>query len=302
VTAAPAAPGRVPNDADHPLIWIGGRRVDAPDAGISPLDRGFTLADGLFETMCAYHGTVFRLDAHLRRLAAGAAVLGIPVPGDVPRTVATASGVVRELGWTDAALRLTVTRGVGPRGLSPPVRPDPTVVLTVNALPPREPLSARTVRVCTAPARRNEFAATTGVKTLAYVESVVAQAHARAAGADDAIFLDTAGHVSEARAGNVFVVAGSTLLTPPRECGVLPGITRAAVLELAAAIGLSAREDVVAPRDLARADEAFLTGSIRELAPIERVDDRPLPNGAPGPVTRRLAQAFAELVERECRP
>src|SRR6185437_5705662 len=201
VTAAPAAPGRVPNDADHPLIWIGGRRGDAPDAGISPLDRGFTLADGLFETMCAYHGTVFRLDAHLRRLAAGAAVLGIPVPGDVPRTVATASGVVRELGWTDAALRLTVTRGVGPRGLSPPVRPDPTVVLTVNALPPREPLSARTVRVCTAPARRNEFAATTGVKTLAYVESVVAQAHARAAGADDAIFLDTAGHVSEATAG-----------------------------------------------------------------------------------------------------
>jgi branched-chain amino acid aminotransferase len=302
VTAAPAAPGRVPNDAARPLIWIDGRLVDASDAGISPLDRGFTLADGLFETMRAYHGTVFRLDAHLRRLAAGAAILGIPVPADVPHMVAAAAGAVRDLGWADAALRLTMTRGVGPRGLAPPVGVDPTAVLTASALPPREPLPARSVRVCTATARRNEFAATAGVKTLAYVESVVALAHAHTAGDDDAIFLDTAGHVCEATSSNVFVVAGATLRTPPRECGVLPGITRAVVLELAGAMGLAAREDVIAPHDLAGADEAFLTSSIRELAPIAGVDGAQLPNGAPGPVTRRIAQAFAELVERECRP
>ncbi|HKV50944.1 MAG TPA: aminotransferase class IV [Gemmatimonadaceae bacterium] len=302
MTAPQATTEGVPNDAALPLVWIDGRRVDASAAGISPLDRGFTLADGLFETMRAYHGSVFRLDAHLRRLAAGAAVLGIPVAADVPHTVSVAAGVLRGLGWADAALRLTVTRGIGPRGLAPPVPAQPTVVLTVTPLAPREPLSARSVRVSTAPARRNEFAATAGVKTLAYVESVVALAYARGAGADDALFLDTAGHVCEATASNVFVVAGSTLHTPPRECGVLPGITRTAVLELAATIGLVACEDVLTPRDLADADEAFLTSSIRELAPIARVDDAQLPNGVPGPVTRRLAQAFAELVERECRP
>lgn len=300
MTAAQAAPGRVPNGRAEPLIWIDGHRVDASRAGISPLDRGFTLADGLFETMRAYSGTIFRLDAHLRRLASGAAVLGLPIPDDVPRTVAAAASAVRNLGWPDAAIRLTVSRGAGPRGLAPAAGTQPTVVLTVHALPPREPLSARSVRVSTASARRNEFAATAGVKTLACVESVIAVARAHTVGDDDAIFLDTAGHVSEATASNVFVIAGSTLCTPPRECGVLLGITRAAVLELAAAIGLAAREDVVAPRDLAGADEAFLTSSIREIAPIARVDGEPMPNGAPGPVTRRLAEAFSELVEREC--
>ncbi len=108
--------------------------------------------------------------------------------------------------------------------------------------------------------------------------------------------------MSEATASNVFVVSGATLRTPPCECGVLPGITRAAVLELAGAMALATSEAVLTPRDLAGADEAFLTSSLREIAPIERVDDRLMPDGAPGPVTRRLVQAFAELVARECRP
>lgn len=290
---------RVPNAGAAPLVWIDGRRADPSQAGISPLDRGFTLADGLFETMRAYHGTVFRLEPHLRRLTAGAGVLGFAIPDDVPATIAAAQTAIRDAGWPDAALRLTITRGAGPRGLAPPEHIAPTVVLAVHALAPPEPLAARCVRVRTAAARRNEFAATAGVKTLAYVESVVALSHARAAGADDAIFLDTAGHLSEATASNLFVVTGATIRTPPLACGVLPGITRAVVLELASSIGLMAREEVLRPDDLAAAGEAFLTSSIRELAPIEQVDGRPMPNGAPGPVTVRLAGAFADLVARE---
>ena len=291
----------LPNDGDGPLLWVDGRRADASRPAVSVYDRGFTLADGLFETMRAYHGTVFRVDRHLDRLAAGAAVLGIAVPQHIPDTIAAAAGTLRDLAWPDAALRLTLSRGVGPRGLAFNPHADPVTVLTVHALPPREPLLARAVRIRTAVGRRNEFAPTAGVKTLAYTDAVVAFAQAHTAGADDALFLDTAGHLSEATASNLFLVSGSALRTPPLDCGVLPGITRAVILELASTIGLHAREEVLLPHDLAAADEAFLTGSISELSPIARADDRTMPNGAPGPVTARVAGAFVALVARECR-
>jgi branched-chain amino acid aminotransferase len=301
--SAPDSPpaSALPNDEAGPLLWVDGRRADASRPAVSAFDRGFTLADGLFETMRAYHGTVFRVDRHLDRLAAGAAVLGIAVPNHVADTIAAAANTLRALGWLDAALRLTLSRGAGPRGLAPAPPGEPVTVLTVHALSPRGPLANRTVRVRTAVGRRNEFAPTAGVKTLAYTDAVVALAQARAAGADDALFLDTAGHLSEATASNLFLVSGSMLRTPPLACGVLPGITRAAILDLAATIGLAVREDVLLPRDLSAADEAFLTSSVRELTPIARADDRAMPNGAPGPVTARVADAFAALVARECR-
>lgn len=299
--AEDAHPGpRLPNGDTAPLLWVDGRRADPSRPAVSALDRGFTLADGLFETMRAYRGTVFRVDRHLERLAAGAAVLGIPVPAHLADTIAAAADTLRRLDWSDAALRLTMSRGVGPRGLAAVAGAEPVTVLAVHALPPREPLAARAVRVRTVAGRHNEFAPTAGLKTLAYTNAVVALAQARAAGADDALFLDTTGHLAEATASNLFIVSGSMIRTPPRECGVLAGITRAAVLELAAAMGLDAREEVLHPHDLDRADEAFLTSSIRELSPIARADDRTMPNGTPGPVTARVADAFAALVAREC--
>jgi len=290
----------LPNDDVGPLLWVDGRPADAARPAVSALDRGFTLADGLFETMRAYDGTVFRLERHLERLAAGAAVLGIAVPDHVADTIAAAAEALRRRGWSDAALRLTLSRGVGQRGLAPAAA-DPVTVLTVHALPPGESLAARAVRVRTAAGRRNEFAPTAGVKTLAYTDAVVALAQARAAGADDALFLDTAGHLSEATASNLFLVNGSTLRTPALACGVLPGITRAVVLELAQSIGLDTHEEILLPRDLAAADEAFLTSSIREIAPIARADGRAMPNGAPGPVTARVADALGAVIARECR-
>jgi branched-chain amino acid aminotransferase len=296
----PPHPSPMPNDCVGPLLWVDGRRSDASRPAVSAFDRGFTLADGLFETMRAYHGTVFRVERHLERLAAGAAVLGITVPDHIAGTVAAAADTLRGLRWPDAALRLTLSRGVGTRGLAPGAA-EPVTVLTAHALPPREPLAARVVRVRTAVGRRNEFAPTAGIKTLAYTDAVVAVARARAAGADDALFLDTAGHLSEATASNLFLVKGPLLRTPPLACGVLPGITRAAILELAPTIGLDPREEVLLPHDLASADEAFLTGSVRELSAIASADDRPMPNGAPGPVTARVDDAFAALVARECR-
>ena len=284
-----------------PMLWVQGRRVDArAPAHVSALDRGFLLGDGLFETMRAYHGAVFRLDRHLDRLARGACVLGITMPPGIREVVESAMHELRAAGALDASVRLTLTRGVGAPGLAPDPRGTPTVTLALHPIPerpsPARPLTARIAR-----ARRNEHAATAGIKTLSYAEAVVALAEARAAGADDALLLDTAGHVAEGSASNVFAYVHDTLVTPPLSCGVLPGITREAVLELAAALGVATAERALAPGELAAAGEMFLTSSLRELAPVDRVDDHAIGRrGDAGPVTRALIDAFTALVAREC--
>jgi len=277
-------------------LWVNGAemRPDAP--AIAALDRGFTLGDGLFETMRAQEGVIFRLDAHLDRLCAGARLLDIPLPGGLREHVATAA---RGTGaYRNASVRLTVSRGAAPPGLAPPLIPQPTVAVAVHPIVrPRvpEPLVA-----AMAIGRRNEYARTAGVKTLAYTESVVALAQARAAGANDAVFLDTAGHVCDATASNLFAVIDGTLVTPPRSCGVLPGITRTAVLELARTLGIAAMEREIAEAELALASEIFLTSSIREIAPVVRVAERAVGAGQLGHITVRLVEAYRALVRLEC--
>lgn len=293
--AVPAAPA--------PAVWVDGARR-APDAAhVSALDRGLTLADGVFETMRVYGGTVFRLDRHLARLGGALAALEIPpTPGAGDAVLAAvAEAAAGDARLRDAAVRLTVTRGPG-GGVAPPAASGaPTVVVAVLPLPdfPAR-LYAEGLAAHVASGRRNERAMTAGLKTLAYTDAVAAMLEARRAGADEVLFLDTEGHCSEASASNLFAVAGGALVTPPTSCGALPGITRAAVLELADALGIPAAERAFGPDALLAADEAFLTSSLRELAPLVRVGGRPIGRGAPGPVTRALAAAFAALVRREC--
>jgi branched-chain amino acid aminotransferase len=280
------------------MIWVNGvqRTVDEPL--LSPLDRGFTLADGLFETMRARGGAVFRLDAHLDRLFAGARLLGIPIPPGLRDHIAAASRTAFTYGYDHASIRLTVTRGPAPPGLAPPPHPAPTIALAISPLTPSgEP---RPIAATMARARRNEYALTSGLKTLSYTESVLALAHARAEGAEDAIFLDTAGHVSEATASNLFAVIDDTLVTPPLSCGVLPGITRAAVLELAPKNGMAVCEREIEESELTAASELFLTSSVREIAPLVRIATAAIGTGKPGPVTQRLIASYATLVRAEC--
>jgi branched-chain amino acid aminotransferase len=280
------------------MVWVNGRRQadDAPH--VSARDRGFTLADGVFETMLVRNGTVFRLEEHLARLRHALGVLAIPAPG--------------ELGaWADAAVqagepghgvvRLTVTRGVAPGGLNLPRDPQPTVVVIVTPMgPPPASVYERGLSAHVASGRRNEHAPTSGLKTLAFTDAIVATIEAQNAGADEALLLDVAGHCSEGAASNLFAVSGGVVITPPLTCGVLPGITRAAVLEMAATLGLPAEERVMAPADLHDADEAFLTSSFRGIAPLVRVGGRAIADGMPGAVTRRLREAYAALLVREC--
>jgi len=280
------------------MFWLNGVQRSTSEPLLSPLDRGFTLADGLFETMRATNGIVFRLDAHLDRLCTGARLLDIPLPPGLRDHVVAAARIAFVSGYAHASVRLTVTRGPAPPGLAPPQDPTPTLALAITPLVP--PASPKPIVAAMASARRNEYALTSGVKTLAYTESVVALAQAKAAGADDAIFLDTAGHVSEATASNLFAVIDGVLVTPPLSCGVLPGITRAIVLDLAPTLGLSAVEREMTEPELALASELFLTSSIREIAPLVRIATTAIGSGRVGPVTTKLIDAYAALVREEC--
>jgi len=293
--------------AASPLIWINGRSM-APDARhISALDRGFTLADGVFETMRVYDGIVFHLEHHLRRLSASTSALGIPLRADVGATVGVAMSAAREAGMREAGVRITVSRGVGAPGVAPLPSTDPTVeptvVVAVSALPVFAPtIYTDGLAVRIASGRRNEHAMTAGLKTLAYADSVAALAEARAAGADDALFLDTEGHLSEATSSNAFICTDGVLATPPLSCGALPGITRATVLELATELRLTVEARPIQRDELFAADELFLTSSLRAIAPVVSVNGRPIGRAKPGPITRQLMDEYASLVRRESAP
>ena len=280
------------------MFWLNGVQRPVDEPLLSLLDRGFTLADGLFETMRARGGVVFRLDAHLDRLVASARVLGIPIAPGLRDHVAAASRTAFTYGYEHASVRLTITRGPAPPGLTPPPHPAPTLALAISPLTPSS--APRSIVATMAAARRNEHALTSGMKTLSYTESVLALSLAKAAGADDAIFLDTAGHVSEATSSNFFAVIDDTLVTPPLSCGVLPGITRATVLEIAPSLGITTAEREIAEPELAQASELFLTSSIREIAPVVRIATAAVGTGRSGPVSRRIVAAYATLARDEC--
>ena len=279
------------------VVWLNGERC-VDEAHVLARDRGFTLADGVFETMRARGGTVFRLARHLARLERALTVLEIPVPSQLHEWVVHAA---QASCGEESSLRLTVTRGAGPAGVAPPSESRPTVIVSVSPMPvfPASTYSAG-VTAHVASGRRNEYAMTAGLKTLAYVDAVAGLLEARRAGADEALFLDTEGHCSEATASNLFIWTGAELVTPPLSCGILPGITREAVLELARSEALPVAERAFELDELLSADEAFLTSSLRGVAPLVRVGTDPIGEGVPGHWTRQLSTAYLALVGLEC--
>jgi branched-chain amino acid aminotransferase len=288
-----------------PAVWVNGERQGLSDPHVSATDRGFTLADGVFETMFARQGRVFRLEDHIARLERGLVALSIPVPPLAREWVMRAASEANAV----AGIRLTVTRGSGPGGLAPPADAAPTVVVTVGPLPsppvvaPPDAESEELLIGCAAhvaSGRRNERSITAGLKTLAYTDSVAALLEARRAGANEALFLDTEGHCSEAAASNLFIWTGQELLTPPVSCGALPGITRAAVMQVAEAAGLPVAERACGLDELTGAAEAFLTSSMRGVVPLLRIGNQWVGGGRPGVRTQELAAAYEALVTREC--
>ncbi len=277
-------------------VYLNGRILPTPRARIDPGDRGLLLGDGVFETIGIWRGRPFHANAHFDRLARGAANLGIepPLDGagltDALHETLAANRIERR----DAAARVTLTRGAGGRGLSVARDTPPTLVISTS---PVTPLADEPARVRVAELRRNEHSPLASIKSLNYLDSVLARAEAEAQGFDEAIVLNTAGRVASAAAGNLFVVGAGTLITPPPEEGVLAGITRHAVLELAAAAGIECAERPVTLDELAGADEAFLTNSligVRSLG-VASVPPGEVAFAAPGPITRRLRQSLVTL-------
>ena len=274
-------------------VFLDGALVNSGTARIDPADRGLLLGDGLFETLRAYGGVVFRLDAHLARLAAGAAVLAIPLPLPAGALAEAVIATLRANGLADASLRITLTRGPGPRGLAPPPEPRPTLLIT--AAPYEDEGDTGAVRACLAGPPRNEHSPNATLKTLGYLDNVLAAAEARARGCDEAILRNTAGRLAGGARGNLFVVSGGALLTPPPREGALPGIARATVLDLARGRGIEVRETPLETAVLAAAEEAFLTNSLIEVLALGSIDGRPVGDGGVGKLTAALRADYRKL-------
>jgi branched-chain amino acid aminotransferase len=275
------------------MIWLNGRLVAREQAHIDPADRGLLLADGLFETLRAYRGHVFKLEEHLQRMAEGAAELGIPLPLDLPSIAQAVRETLEanQLAAVDAAIRITLTRGPGQRGLLPPEDPLPTLILSAAAY--QAPPSVDGFIAITAKrVRRNEKSVTARIKTLCYLDNVIAQTEAEAAGADEAIMLNSQDTIACGGRSNLFAVIDDTLRTPALDDGALPGITRHAVLTLCKVDGTAVVEGTIARSELLAATEVFVTNSLVEIMPVRRFDGGDLPVG---PLTKRLAHAYADL-------
>ena len=277
--------------AQHSALWIDGRLVPAAEATVSPFDHGITVGDGIFETLQVVRGQAFAPTRHLARLRRSATGLRLPVPLDDDALRAAMHAVI-EANHVDAGrLRLTVTGGVGPLG-SDRGPAGSTVIVATAGLPEWSPVTP----VATVAWRRNEHSAVAGIKTTSYAENVVALDDAHRRDSTEAIFANTAGRLCEGTGSNVFVEHGGRLCTPPLSSGCLAGITRELLLELVEVDELDLPLDA-----LASADEAFLTSSTRNVQAIGLVDGHPLAQ-APGPLTRRAAEAFADLMARDLDP
>ncbi|MBI3910368.1 MAG: aminotransferase class IV [Armatimonadetes bacterium] len=279
---------------------LNGQILPAAEAFVSIFDHGLLYGDGLFETVRVYEGRPFRLRQHLERLREGAVALRLALPWSAEALTAMVEETVRANRLQDGALRLTVTRGAGPPVPDPAVCPQPTCFVTAREWSPPPPAAyERGYRAIVAEGRQNERSPLSRLKTLNYGLHLLARMEARDAGLDEALLLNQAGAVAEAATANLFAVIGGRLSTPPPSAGCLPGITRAAVLDLADKGGLSTCEVLFDLQDLRAAEEAFLTNSLLEVMPLVEVDGIPIGKGRPGAVTRQLLDAYRALVRRE---
>jgi branched-chain amino acid aminotransferase len=277
------------------VVWLDGQFVPRTEARVSIDDLGFLYGAACFETMRAFSGTVFRLDRHLDRMAAGLGALGLAQPPRARLTEAIAATLAAN-GLRDARIRLTVSAGRGKGRPDLAATEGPTVL--VVAEPATE--APAPAKLLVASHRVDEQRALATAKTANYLLSLLTLAEARAAGCDEALLLNHRGHVAEAATANVFLVARDILVTPPLSDGPLPGVTREAVLECAHHLGLPAEERSLDLDALRQADEVFLTNSVVGLRPVAAVSECWDGRGVPGRITEALSKRYGALVREEC--
>ncbi len=286
------------------VIYVNGRFVAKEEATVSVYDHGFLYGDGVFEGIRAYHGRVFKLDAHVDRLFESAHTLGIQVPLSRQEMIDAILETVRRTGLRDAYIRPVVSRGPGDLGIDPRKCPRPNVVVIVDSIQlyPEEAYRKGLRMITTSTRQRPVDVLNPRIKTCNYLNNILARMEANLVGVDEGLMLTTEGYVAECTADNVFVVKSGRVLTPPAYLGILQGVTRQTVLDLCAGLGIPAVEQVLTLHDMYTADECFLTGTGAELGPVVELDGRKIGTGRPGPMTLRILGAFRELAAREGTP
>jgi branched-chain amino acid aminotransferase len=279
-------------------VWINGKLYDKADAKISVYDHGLLYGDGVFEGIRIYHGKVFRLKEHLERLYDSAQSIALTIPMSTAELTKAVEETVRINERRDGYIRLVVTRGTGSLGLDPR-KCDSQVIIIVDgiSLYPDE-LYENGLEIITAATLRSHPAALSPrVKSLNYLNNILAKIEAIRGGCLEALMLNHKGEVAECTGDNVFVWKHGELRTPPIDAGILEGVTRNAVIDLAGKAGMTVKEMALSRHDIFTADELFLTGTAAEIIAVVKCDGRTIGSGKPGPVSKRLREAFKELVK-----
>jgi len=281
-------------------VYLNDRFVPKEEAVVSVFDHGFLYGDGVFETLRAYRGRIFQLTEHLARMERSASAVGMALPVTRERLADLARESLTRNQLQEAYVRITVSRGPGEIGLDPALCKSPTLVVIAKPFEPYpESFYTDGVSVIIAQTRRNPpEALPPHVKSLNFLNNVLAKMEANAAGSHEALLLNYRGEVTEGTTSNVFVVQGQRLRTPAVECGLLAGITRGIVLQLAREGGIPVEERRLTVRDLTDAEECFLTNTTQEVLPVTRVDRRSIGDGRPGQITRRLHASFRAGLDR----
>src|SRR6202163_1900962 len=285
-------------------IYIDGEFYSEADAKISVFDHGLLYGDGIFEGIRFYNGRVFRLEEHLERLWDSARSILLEIPMSQRAMTEALLETIRQNNLREGYIRLIVTRGVGNLGLNPEQCKTPSVIIiTAQIALYSEAVYRNGLSVVTCATRRtNPSALNPAVKSLNYLNNVMARIEANLAGADEALMLNDAGNVAECTADNVFVIKHGQIFTPPIAAGALRGITRAVAFEIAAELGVKVTETDITRHDVFIADECFLTGTAAEVIPVIKADGRLIGTGKPGPITTRMIGRFRELTRETGTP
>lgn len=279
-------------------IFISGKLVDKEDAKVSVYDHGFLYGDGVFEGIRCYSGRVFRLEEHLIRLWESAHAIWLEIPMTREAMVKAVYDTLKANEITDGYIRLVVSRGAGTLGLDPRRTSNPQVIIIADhiSMYPEE-FYQNGLKIITASTIRNHPGALSPrIKSLNYLNNILAKIEGIQAGCIETLMLNTRGEVAECTGDNIFLVKNKVILTPPIDAGILDGVTRHAVIELAQSIGLTVREIPLLRHDVYVADECFLTGTAAEVIPVVDVDSRKIGAGVPGEITRDLMNRFRRLV------
>ena len=282
-------------------VYLNGKFVDSQAATVSVFDHGLLYGDGVFEGIRSYDGLIFKLREHIDRLFESAHTIMLKIPLSKGELIEVVKQSLRVNKLKDAYIRLVVTRGEGDLGLDPRKCTKPTVFVIADKIElyPKQ-LYEKGLELITVATQRNvPEALNPQIKSLNYLNNILAKIEAINAGYEEAIMLSPSGYVTECTGENIFIVTGKRLLTPPPYIGVLRGITRRTVMELGEKLRLDVREELLTRHDLFNAQECFLTGTAAEIVPVVKIDGRVIGQGKPGLVTKRLQQAFRRLTKTE---